>query len=404
MKSVPISSGWVKRRCAATCASSAASLKAPRQGLRPRGDAQPFEEDALRVSRLCPAGRGPRQRLEIDMRGQVRRPRRGQRVGPGACPAPPAACRPATASRRNRRSAPRRHARRSAADLVAIARRLGADLHDIAVAGVVQPVIESRAAGGSASPRPEAPSQPDAAARATSLRRARTGGWAGRRRTRWPAERAAGRAGSAALGATQVVVRPSVSRWMRAAAPRPRRGAAEPRRETPARRASRAAMSAIRVPRPGPSSARAMARRRPWSIQACASASPRSSPNIWEISGAVVKSPAAPAGRGWRNSRARGATGRSACSRPASSARSARIRAARSTSSAVMPAPAAPAHTVSQPEARSSAATGAGPWSAVAPQCSASPSGLPGEMNCGSGWRTNSTANRAARSRQRTAP
>ena len=54
--------------------------------------------------------------------------------------------------------------------------------------------------------------------------------------------------------------------------------------------------SAIKVPRPGPSSARMKRDGRPCSIQACAMDRPSISPNIWLISGAVVKSPAAPRG------------------------------------------------------------------------------------------------------------
>lgn len=50
------------------------------------------------------------------------------------------------------------------------------------------------------------------------------------------------------------------------------------------------------VPRPGPSSARVNGAGRPRSIQACASHSPIISPNIWLISGAVMKSPAVPNG------------------------------------------------------------------------------------------------------------
>ena len=55
-------------------------------------------------------------------------------------------------------------------------------------------------------------------------------------------------------------------------------------------------MSAIRVPRPGPSSTRRGFLGQPWSAQACTSHRPIISPNIWLISGAVVKSPAAPKG------------------------------------------------------------------------------------------------------------
>ena len=68
-------------------------------------------------------------------------------------------------------------------------------------------------------------------------------------------------------------------------------GGVEPRHPRVARR-----RSAISVPRPGPSSARVKGSGAPRSSQACARARPKSSPNIWLISGAVVKSPAAPKG------------------------------------------------------------------------------------------------------------
>ena len=54
--------------------------------------------------------------------------------------------------------------------------------------------------------------------------------------------------------------------------------------------------SAIRVPRPGPSSASSTGAGRPMSSQVTAAQRPRHSPKAWEISGAVVKSPAAPKG------------------------------------------------------------------------------------------------------------
>ena len=54
--------------------------------------------------------------------------------------------------------------------------------------------------------------------------------------------------------------------------------------------------SSIMVPRPGPSSTRRTLSGDPIARQAAAAHSPTSSPNIWLISGAVVKSPAAPSG------------------------------------------------------------------------------------------------------------
>ena len=58
-----------------------------------------------------------------------------------------------------------------------------------------------------------------------------------------------------------------------------------------ARRASPAS-----VPRPGPNSTKAASAGRPARTQTSASASPISSPNIWLISGAVMKSPSPPIG------------------------------------------------------------------------------------------------------------
>ena len=55
-------------------------------------------------------------------------------------------------------------------------------------------------------------------------------------------------------------------------------------------------MSFISVPRPGPISASVTGSGRPIACQAPSSHTPISSPNIWLISGAVVKSPAAPNG------------------------------------------------------------------------------------------------------------
>ena len=55
--------------------------------------------------------------------------------------------------------------------------------------------------------------------------------------------------------------------------------------------------SAIRVPRPGPSSTRRTGAAGPSPASARRARRPDSSPNICEISGAVVKSPAAPTGR-----------------------------------------------------------------------------------------------------------
>src|SRR6516165_4295078 len=54
--------------------------------------------------------------------------------------------------------------------------------------------------------------------------------------------------------------------------------------------------SAISVPRPGPSSTRSKREGAPMRAQQSAVHKPISSPNIWEISGAVTKSPAAPKG------------------------------------------------------------------------------------------------------------
>ena len=71
----------------------------------------------------------------------------------------------------------------------------------------------------------------------------------------------------------------------------------------PARRRNSGAQLQRRAARP-PSACRGQDRARPaaagcgfpWSCQTCATQSPKSSPNIWLISGAVMKSPAAPKG------------------------------------------------------------------------------------------------------------
>ena len=55
-------------------------------------------------------------------------------------------------------------------------------------------------------------------------------------------------------------------------------------------------MSFISVPRPGPISASVTGSGRPIACQALSTQTPISSPNIWLISGAVMKSPAAPNG------------------------------------------------------------------------------------------------------------
>ncbi len=79
-----------------------------------------------------------------------------------------------------------------------------------------------------------------------------------------------------------------------------------------ARRARRA--SAISVPRPGPSSTRRNASGRPRPCQTSAVQRPRSSPKIWLISGAVVKSRPRRGDRGCGNSRGPDGRGRAPCS------------------------------------------------------------------------------------------
>ena len=54
--------------------------------------------------------------------------------------------------------------------------------------------------------------------------------------------------------------------------------------------------SCMSVPRPGPSSTRRMRGGAPMATQVSAAQSPINSPNIWLISGAVVKSPSTPKG------------------------------------------------------------------------------------------------------------
>ena len=68
------------------------------------------------------------------------------------------------------------------------------------------------------------------------------------------------------------------------------------RRAKPSTRALARKRSAIRVPRPGPSSTRRTGAGRPSSDQAWPSQRPTISPNIWLTSGAVTKSPATPSG------------------------------------------------------------------------------------------------------------
>jgi hypothetical protein len=66
-------------------------------------------------------------------------------------------------------------------------------------------------------------------------------------------------------------------------------------RNAASRRATRS-MSAISVPRPGPSSSSVTGEGAPISRQTCRIQAPRISPNIWLTSGAVTKSPARPSG------------------------------------------------------------------------------------------------------------
>jgi hypothetical protein len=75
------SSGDVRRH-----APQARRRSAPRQRLRARGDAQPFEEDALRGQRLWAQPGRARDRFEIHMRGQVGLARGLQRVAPAHGP------------------------------------------------------------------------------------------------------------------------------------------------------------------------------------------------------------------------------------------------------------------------------------------------------------------------------
>ena len=137
--------------------------------------------------------------------------------------------------------------------------------------------------------------QPDHALGPAARASSRTGAPAGRRRIRWrPA--AAGPSGTSSKRACQARREGGErtfaarrcsgalmsTRWRSSAAWKP---------GTP--RVARSA-SAISVPRPGPSSTSRTGCGRPIASQRSASQAPRSSPNIWEISGAVVKSPAAP--------------------------------------------------------------------------------------------------------------
>ena len=58
--------------------------------------------------------------------------------------------------------------------------------------------------------------------------------------------------------------------------------------------------SAISVPRPGPSSTRMTGEGAPIVCHVATAHAPISSPNIWLISGAVMKSPSFPKGSAWR--------------------------------------------------------------------------------------------------------
>jgi hypothetical protein len=164
LEEVPISSGCVKRRCAAICASSAAP-SSPGQRLRARGDAEPFEEHALRGQRLGASRvrRGPAPRNPHARSG---RPRPGgQRIDSAHGRAPPAACRPATASRRSRRSAPRRHGAAIRSPISARIRRARrADLDE----GRPRRVSSSRCASAA----PARARQPEAPARRPSAHHA----------------------------------------------------------------------------------------------------------------------------------------------------------------------------------------------------------------------------------------
>jgi hypothetical protein len=69
----------------------------------------------------------------------------------------------------------------------------------------------------------------------------------------------------------------------------------QPQRATEITRDTRS-MSAMSVPRPGPSSASTTGSGRPIRAQLSAHHRPMSSPKIWLTSGAVMKSPVAPSG------------------------------------------------------------------------------------------------------------
>ena len=130
--------------------------------------------------------------------------------------------------------------------------------------------------------------------------RARTGESAARRETRWrpaAADRPAARRCRRRSAAGYRARRRQGGAAARAAAPgwsRP----GEAARRGGIRGAARAARSrsAISVPRPGPSSARITGSGRPMRCQKSTTQAPISSPKIWLISGAVMKSPAAPNG------------------------------------------------------------------------------------------------------------
>ena len=129
-------------------------------------------------------------------------------------------------------------------------------------------------------------------------RSSRTGAPAARRKIRWRRGRAVRLAFPSGCCAIEWGASPApASRAEPAAAPGWSRSDRPPAaRSGPARRGAPASTSAIKVPRPGPSSTSRAGCGAPASAQASASQRPIISPNIWLISGAVMKSPCGPKG------------------------------------------------------------------------------------------------------------
>ena len=314
----------LRRRSAAR---ARASIAAALVGMRPASAAPPAlamprsrQERALR--RSGPARRGAaalgrrRQRREIDMGGEIGFARLGQQIGECVRRPPPAGSRRSRRRRHshNRRSARRRRARRRCGRCLRPGRWRPARFHRRRPSGVAarlagidgrrQPASGASAKSSSPSLRRHHALVPAPLGLHILADRQRVEEFVGDEQQR-PVRRGCHRscalpAHGAPLScqrrALHVAQAPD---WLR---PAPRRR----RARNPAPRSLARSMSAISVPRPGPSSTSARRLARPDRARPARSHSPISSPNIWLISGAVMKSPPRRTDRASRNSRARG--------------------------------------------------------------------------------------------------